>query len=261
MLALILPAAGCVSAVAPIPEVQPDMQAIVAVSERAYDQLERPASVFLGADVLEDTTMSRVRTSLGSSLGAEFHAPSERASGEPGASIALGRFYLGDDGRLGVEVSFVQEDGSGRGCTEYTLEREADVWVIVGEADAWPDCPIGIQGEDTYHAALERARTNECLALGTGIGTCGPWLYVVESSGYHGTRSYFDPQTGLLVARESFTDSDEVPDLFGFGHVDCEPVVANTIPCYRTDEEAGCEAASGVWRVWGLWPEPSCNLR
>jgi len=71
------------------------------------------------------------------------------------------------------------------------------------------------------------------LRLGTGIGTCGAWLYVVESSGYDGTRSYFDPQTGLIVAQERFSDADEVPDLFVFGHVECDPTVTEAIPCDR----------------------------
>ena len=69
------------------------------------------------------------------------------------------------------------------------------------------------------------------MRLGTGIGTCGQWLYVIESSGFHGTRSYFDPQTGLVVAQERFSDHDETDDLFVFGRVECEPEVTDTIPC------------------------------
>lgn len=213
------------------PAGEPDMKAIVAVVAHAYGQLGQAASVFLGADAVEDTTMARVRTTLGSDLATTFRPPSERATGDPGASIALGRFNPDEDGSLRVVASFVQADGTGRGCTEYTLEREGDDWVIAQTADAWPDCPISTQGEETYHAAVERARSDDCLRLGTGIGTCGAWLYVVESSGFHGTRSYFDPQTGLIVAQERFTDADEVSDLFVFGQVQCEPEVTDMIPC------------------------------
>lgn len=258
---LVLLATGCSSVPQPSlasSEAQPDMRAVVAVVEDVYAQLERPASVFLGADAIEDTAMARVRTTLGSSLATTFHPPSERASGNPGASIALGRFSIVEDGRLSVVASFLQEDGGGRGCTEYALEGED--WVIVEAVDAWPDCPISDQGADTYHAALERARSDECFGKWTSIGTCGPWLYVSETSGYGGTRSYFDPQTGLIVAQGSFTDVGPVFDRFVFGHVECTPTITETIACYRAEEEE-CEAAGGVWQVWGISEHPSCNLR
>jgi hypothetical protein len=223
---------GC-SSVLQQPAVQPDTRAVVVVVEAAYAQLGQPASVFLGTDGVEETTMARVRSDLGSSLPATFHTPSERAASGPGASIALGRFYLAEDGRLSVQASFVQADGGGRGCTEYTLERDGEDWTIVGEMDAWPDCPISAQGDETYYAVVERAHSNECFGKWTLVGTCGPWLLVVETSGYGGTQSYFDPQTGLIVAQETFTDVAEVPDYFVFGHVECEPSVTETIPCDR----------------------------
>ena len=112
------------------PDVQPDMKAVSTVVEDAYGQLGQAASVFLGADAVEDTTMARLRTTLGSDLATTFRPPSERATGDPGASIALSRFNLDEDGSLRVVASFVQEDGGGRGCTEYTLEREGDDWVV-----------------------------------------------------------------------------------------------------------------------------------
>ena len=239
-------ATGCSSAPPPSSELQPDMRAVVAVVEDVYGQLEQPTSVFLGADAVEDATMARVRTTLGRNLATAFHPPSERASGEPGASIALGRFNLDEDGRLSVVASFVQEDGAGSGCTEYTLEREGDDWGIVEAVDAWPDCPISGLGGDTYHAALERARSDQCSGLWTTVGTCEPWLYIMETSGYGGTRSYFDPQTGLIVAQESFTDIAEEPDRFVFGHVECEPTITETITCicrHIEDERA----ASRCW--------------
>lgn len=224
---------GCCPVTPPPPDVQPDMKAVAVVVEDAFGRLGEAASVFLAADGVEDTTMVRVRSTLGDGLASTFRPPSARISGDPGAGIVLGRFNLEDDGRLSVVASFVQEDGSGRGCTQYTLDREGDDWIVVTATDAWPDCPISTQGEDIYHAVLARARSGECLRLGTAIGTCGQWLYVVESSGYHGTRSYFDPQTGLIVAQERFTDADETDDLFVFGHVECDPAVTDRIPCDR----------------------------
>lgn len=101
-------AQGCAVVPDTSPNVQPDMKAIVAVVEDAYGQLEQPASVFLGADGVEDTTMARVRTTLGMDLTTTFHPPSERAAGAGGASIALGRFNLDEDGSLHVMASFVQ---------------------------------------------------------------------------------------------------------------------------------------------------------
>lgn len=54
-------AQGCTVVPDTSANVQPDIKAIVAVVEDAYGQLEQLASVFLGADGVEDTTMARVR--------------------------------------------------------------------------------------------------------------------------------------------------------------------------------------------------------
>ncbi len=73
--AFLVVACGC--SVAPNPsaevrsgstEVQPDMKAIAAVVEDAYTHLRQPASVFLGADGVEDTTMARLRSTLSDDL-------------------------------------------------------------------------------------------------------------------------------------------------------------------------------------------------
>ena len=150
----------------------------------------------------------------------------------------LGRFNLGEDGRLSVVASFVQEVGTGRGCTEYTLEREGDEWVIVEPpVDAWPDCSISSHGEDSYHDALERARGSACLVFGRHTGTCGPWLYIAEANGYYSEESYFDLQTGLLVAKH-FSD-DIGRDAFVFGEdLGCERTVTESIPCSDEDGQA-----------------------
>lgn len=233
IVAVLILSTGCSVAPNSLSDIQPNMRAIVAVVEDVYEQLERPASVFLGAADVENATMARVCSALGSTRPSTFVPPSARASSDPGASIALGRFNLDDNGRLSVVASFVQADGGGRGCTQYALEREGEDWVIAEAVDAWPDCPISDQGEETYHAVLERARSDECFGKWTSVGTCGPWLYVVETSGYNGTRSYFDPQTGLIVAQGNFTDVAEDPDYFVFGHIDCESTITETIPCDR----------------------------
>jgi len=191
--------------------------------------------VFLAADGVEDATMTRARSTLGASLATAFRSPSERESGDVGASIALGRFKLDDNGRLSVVASIVQENGAQRWCTEYTLERDGADWVIAQTNDAWPDCPINSQGEATYHAILERARSAECLGLWTNVGTCEEWLYIGEGLGYGGSIYYFDGRTGLPVAEEWCTDVDEGdgPCRFVFGNVECVPNITEIIPCDR----------------------------
>ncbi len=236
VVAVLILAPGCVLPPSPPPPPPPpDVRAVVTVVEDVYGRLGDPARVFLGADGVQDTTMARVRTTLGSDLTSAFHPPSERASGDPGASIALGRFNLDDDGHLSVVASFVQEDGGGRGCTEYTLEREGEDWVVAEAVDAWPDCPISDQGQETYHAVLARARSVECLGLWSNVGTCGEWLYVGEGLGHTGTIYYFDASTGLAVAQEWCTDVVEGngPCHFVFGSADCEPDITETILCDR----------------------------
>ena len=214
-------------------EVPPDSEVIVAVVADAYPRLRQPASVFLGADDVEDTEMAAARETLSRKLATTFRPPSERASGDPGASIALGRFNLAQDGRLSVVAGYVREEGGERGCIEYTLEREGENWVVVELVDVWPDCPISDQGELSYHVALKRTRGEDCFGLWANVGTCGQWLYVVETSGYGGTRYYFDVQTGLVVAQENFTDIAEEPERFVFGHMECEPEITETIVCDR----------------------------
>lgn len=252
-------AAGCDVFPPPPPlDVQPDEKVVVTVVTDAYKQLERVTSVFLSADGVEGTTMARVRTALGDELASTFRPSSELISGDPGASIALGRFNLGDDGRLSVVASYVQEDGIGRGCTQYTLDLEDEDWVISEAADAWPDCPISTQGEETYRAAIERARGEDCLALGTRIGMCGPWLYVVGSNGYVGAESYYDPRTGLMVAQRQLSDVAE-SDYFTFGEVECEPTVSETIPCEPGPDPELCDVDSDC--PPGICPDGSQYLR
>ncbi|MFQ5462654.1 MAG: hypothetical protein ACE5E5_08515 [Phycisphaerae bacterium] len=236
VLAVPVAIAGCSTMSEPPPEVQPDLKAIEVVVAGAYGLLASPARVFLTADGVADDKMANAYSSLGTTLPADFRASSARASGAAGASIVLGRFHdvsvNGDGARLSVVASFVEESGSSRGCHTYVLERDADVWTLVDEANAWPDCPISRQGEDSYHDALERARGPECMRLGTGIGTCGPWLYVVESTGFTGAASYFDPQTGLLVARRIFDDTG-VNDFVFEENLGCASTVTESIPCDR----------------------------
>ena len=224
---------GCPSDSAVRDSVEPGAEPIVLVVENLYDRLASPTSVYLGGGTGLDETLARVRADLSDELPSEFLSPADRAFGEPGASIALGRFRDVGGGQVQVVASFVTVDSSERGCLEYTLESAGNGWQISEVADAWPDCSVSALREDSYHGALERARGDECLRLGTGIGTCGPWLYVIESTGFTGTSSYYDWQTGLLAAREQFSDADEVSDLFVFGHVDCEPTITETIPCDR----------------------------
>ena len=233
---LLLGAVGCCD-VCPPP---PPPKAIAAVVEDAYGRLGGAASVFLGAAAdVEDTTMARVRSTLGDDLASTFQPPSARISGDPGASIVLGRFNVEEDGRLSVVASYVQEDGTGRGCTRYALDREGDDWIVVGTTDAWPDCPISTQGEESYHDALERAWSGECLGLWTNVGTCGEWLYVAEGLGHgrNGPISHFDRFTGLIVARQLCTGSDVAETSgqchFVFGVAECEAEITETILCDR----------------------------
>lgn len=237
---------------------------IVLVVQDVYGRLAEPASIYLGGDESLDPTLARVRTELATELPPEFHSPEDRIDGAPGASIALGRFRTLDAGRVQVVASFVTEDTGERGCVEYTLDADGDGWRITETVDVWPDCPISAFGDESYHDAVTRARGDKCARLGTGIGMCGPWLYVLESSGYDGARSYFDQLTGLIVAKEMFNDTGEVSDHFVFGHVDCQPIVTESVPCGDRVKEA-CEAVGGVWRIWSrldaALDRPSCNLR
>lgn len=222
---------GCMVAPVASPEVEPDLDAVAVLVKDAYRQLGQEANVFLAVDGADDATMTLIRTYLGSELSTAFRPSSARAAGDPAASISLGRFRLGQDGKPRVVVSFVREDGAGRGCTEYALERAGDSWVIVQAADAWPNCPISAQGEESYHAVLARARSAECLGQWTNVGSCGEWLYIGEGLGFGGTMYYFDRATGLTVASESCTDVGDDP--CDFGSDDCEPAITETILCDR----------------------------
>jgi len=226
---------GCIPLAAPPTgdvEVSPDTDAIVAVVQDVYRRVQQPTAVFLGGSGIGDSTLGQARIRLESDLPAAIRSPAERVNGEPGASIALGRFTLERDGRLSVVASFVQEDGSGRGCTQYTLDREGDGWTISDAVDAWPACPISEQGTESYHTALQRIRSDECFGIWANIGMCGQWLYVGETSGFGGIESYYDSQTGLIIAQKTFTDVAG-SERFVFGHVECEPVVTETVLCDR----------------------------
>ena len=222
---------GCPLPVQQTGDIEPDMKVVVTVVEDVYGQLERPGSVFLSAESVDDSTMARVRSSLRGDLTVAFHPPSERISGDPGASIALGRFHQVDEDERTVVASFVNDDGVGKGCTEYTLHCEGDDWIIAETADAWSTCPMNTYQEESYHVAVARARGDECFGLWANIGTCGGWLFVTETNGYTGTSTYYDPQTGLEVAAESFTDVAEESEYMDT--VDCEQNVVETILCYR----------------------------
>ena len=212
-----------------------ESQAIVLVVEDVYSQLGQSSSFYVGGDAADDAIIGQAKVVLESDLQTKVLFSSERISGEPGGSVALGRFRIGDDGRARVVASFVNEPCTHRGCVEYVLEREGEQWSIADATDVWPDCLIAAQGKESYHSVLARVRSNGCLGLWSIVGTCGELLYVGEGLGYGGTHYYFDPLTGLSVAEELCTDVDEGFGLcyFSFGHVDCDPVTTGTIICDR----------------------------
>jgi len=159
--------------------------------------------------------------------------PSDRISGEPGASVTLGRFRRGADGRYRVTAGYVAEDGKARDCLEYSLQRDADGWSVAETTDIWPNCSIATEGTDSYNAVLARVRGDQCVGLWASVGTCGQWMYIGEGLGHGGTIRYFDWNTGLTVAEESCTDVDEGngPCHFVFGNAGCSPQITETIPC------------------------------
>lgn len=81
--------------------------------------------------------------------------------------------------------------------------------------------------QDSFEAGVARVRAQRCSL--SAIGTCGSWQWVRESNGFVGTSSYYDPDSGMIVARQTFDDVSETR--FEFGQVDCEPVVTELAPC------------------------------
>ena len=57
---------------------------------------------------------------------------------------------------------------------------------------------------EDYDAFVQRIRAGECSGLAARIGTCGPWLVVIESHIDNYREWYFDPETRRLVAEHVF---------------------------------------------------------
>ena len=71
----------------------------------------------------------------------------------------------------------------------------------------------------TYDDDLERLMTDCASLFLYSWGTCGSHLYILESTGFIATTSYYDADTGIIVAKR-FRD-DIGTDRSLFGSVDC----------------------------------------
>lgn len=149
LLALLL--GGCPSEWAPASggaadaeAVGPDAAAIVTVVKDAYGAAEQRQIIFLtGAEAsLADEASLRIADELGVRVLDASEAqlaiteplptltPFDPATGEIGATIELGRFRQGDDGRLNVSVMVILSGRNAQGF-DYVLEREGEGWRIV----------------------------------------------------------------------------------------------------------------------------------
>ncbi|MFQ5590860.1 MAG: hypothetical protein ACE5HE_06845 [Phycisphaerae bacterium] len=227
-----VPVGGPAGALAPRPSNEADVGAVATVVAAAYADLEHPGEVFLAAANVRDATMTQARLTLEASLHAVFLDISDDTTGPRQPMIVLGPFICEHERSMSVSVNVVDQSGGPTTCVVYHLARSGGGWQIVDVVDTWPNCPLGVYGEETHSAAIDRAQGEACFGLWTGDGTCGPWLYVVETSGFSGTVSYYDPNTELLVARQAFTDT---ADQLGPYFFDCEPHITETIPCTRHD--------------------------
>ncbi len=116
--------------------------------------------------------------------------------------------------------------------------------------DDGPSC--GAELRDTYHEAV--ARLEQGLLSGEyllgGVGTRGPWLMVVESTGYTGTESYYDPDSLLLVARKAFSDvpRDDMGthEWWVCGFIDCQPLLERR---RHQGVNGGCNCDFDGWHV------------
>lgn len=126
---------------------------IATVVKDVYGFQGRGRIIFLDAeeDALDTETLSQagllVESELGvrvlpesvadrSDLSLPVLTPVDPETGDIGISIRLGRFRLGDDGRLRVEVGTIRSGLDGRGF-DYTLERASEGWVITSVTDTW----------------------------------------------------------------------------------------------------------------------------
>lgn len=213
-------------------KVTPDVTALEVVVRDAYGELSDPETVYVAANEDDQLELNQARIGLTSIVNSEFLSPLERTHEKPGASVLLGDFFLREDGRLSVSVSFISATGSTRGCLDYTLESDQENWIIADRSDIWPDCPISGDSErGTFHSTVERAQSDGCTGLWTHIGTCGDWLYAVESTGFTALESFFDRRSGLIVAQRASDDTGF--NEFVFGEVVCEASIAETFVCNR----------------------------
>lgn len=220
---------------------QPDVSAIVVVVGDAYAQAGAAKTLFLGAEpgAVEPLGFPQARDRLTTELQVPIQSSSERvfadlvtpvdsASGEAALSITLGRFSIDSRGHLRVKVSFAPP-AMRHGCLEYDLAPNDAGWSIVATK---PGCVPGAGAYEDYDSALERQRSGRCTGLWASAGTCGDWLYTLETSGYGGYKAYYDSETREIVALEGFTDHGPQFDWFVFGDADCE--------MEHPDETASC---------------------
>ena len=220
---------------------QLNVSAIVVVVGDVYQQGHAAETIFLGAEdgVAETPEFSPARDQLATDLGvpvqpsgerafAGLVAPIDPASEEAGLSITLGRFFADAEGHLYVKVSLSPPEHR-HSCIEYDLAPDEEGWSI---AETKPGCVPGAGTFENYDSALERMRSGRCIGLWASAGTCGDWLFILETSGFGGHKAYYDPQTREIIALEGFTDYGPSPTWFVFGDVDCAMDRPDeTVPC------------------------------
>ena len=139
------------------PTVSLDREANVAVIatvvKNVYGFQGRGRIIFLGAEqgALDSETLAQAGSLVESELGVRVLpesaadrsdlslpvlTPVDPQTGDIGISIRLGRFNLGDDGRLRVEVGAIRSGLDGQGY-DYVLERASEGWVIISVAETW----------------------------------------------------------------------------------------------------------------------------
>lgn len=91
------------------------------------------------------------------------------------------------------------------------------------------DCSASILPRNTYDETIQRIEDGDCLPFGARIGMCGEFLYIIESSGFHGAEYYFDSDNGELIAQSVFDDTS--PSFFTCGQVECEPELTEILSC------------------------------
>ena len=132
---------------------QANVAVIATVVKNVYGFQGRGRIIFLGAEqgALDTETLAQARSLVESELGVRVLpqsaadrsdlslpvlTPVDPETGDIGISISLGRFNLGDDGRLRVEVGATRSGLDGQGY-EYVLERAGEGWVIISVTETW----------------------------------------------------------------------------------------------------------------------------